>query len=318
MQIPKNYKNRIIELLKQKNAVIIAHYYVDAKIQQLAEETGGIVADSLEMAKFGKQHPADTLIIAGVKFMGETAKILNPEKRVLMPDLAATCSLDEGCDPEEFQKFCQQHPDRTIVVYANTSAAIKALSDWVVTSSIAVDVINHLATEGHKILWAPDKYLGGYIQKQTGADMLIWQASCVVHEEFNAKALKELQQQHPKAAILVHPESPPAVVALADVVGSTSQLLKASQTLPNQKFIVATDIGIFYKMHQASPNKKFIAAPTLGTSNVCKACAHCPWMQMNNLQNLKEVLEHENNEILIDEEIRKRALIPLNRMVNFK
>jgi quinolinate synthase len=313
----ENYRNKIKELLKEKDAVLIAHYYVDAEIQQLAEETGGFVADSLDMAKFGNKHPAKTLIIAGVRFMGETAKILNPEKRVLMPTLEATCSLDEGCDPNDFAEFCKQHPDRTVVVYANTSAAVKALADWVVTSSIAVDVIRYLDQKGHKIIWAPDRYLGDYIQQQTGADMLIWQGSCVVHEEFRAEALKELHKQHPNAAVLVHPESPPDVIALADVVGSTTQLLKASQELPNQEFIVATETGIFYKMQQASPDKKFIAAPTCDIGATCRACAECPWMKMNNLKNLLDVLENENNEIIIDEEIRKRALIPLQRMIEF-
>ncbi len=188
-----------------------------------------------------------------------------------------------------------------------------------VTSSIAVDVVNHLAFQGQKILWAPDRYLGSYIQRQTGADMIIWQALCIVHEEFNAEALKELHKKHPNAAILVHPESPPEVITLADFVGSTSQLLKASIELPNQEFIVATDSGIFHKMQQASPHKKFIAAPTTGDPEMtCRACAACPWMAMNNLKNLAEVLENENNEIIIDGEIRKRALIPLQRMIDFK
>ena len=312
------YRHKIKQLLKQKDAVLIAHYYVDADLQQLAEDTGGIVADSLDMAKFGNQHSAQTLIIIGVRFMGETAKILTPEKRVLMPDLAATCSLDEGCDSKEFAEFCNQYPDRTVVVYANTSAAIKALSDWVVTSSIAIDVVDHLTAEGQKLIWAPDKYLGGYIQQRTGADMLIWGASCIVHEEFHAEAIISLLKQHPDAAVLAHPESPDAVLTLADVVGSTSQLLKASQELPNQEFIVATESGIFYKMQQASPDKQFIAAPTLATGGVCKACAKCPWMKMNNLKNLAEVLENENNEIFIDETIRQKALIPLQRMINFQ
>lgn len=314
----ETYRKKIKKLLKEKNAVLIAHYYVDAEIQKLADETGGIVADSLEMARFGNKHHATTLIVVGVRFMGETAKILNPEKRVLMPDLQATCSLDEGCDPKKFAAFCKQHPDRTVVVYANTSAAVKALSDWVVTSSIAVDVVNYLASENHKMIWAPDRYLGDYIHKQTDADMLIWKASCVVHEEFSANALKELKKQYPNAAVLVHPESPAEVIELADAVGSTSQLLNASITLPNNEFIVATETGIFYKMQLASPHKKFIAAPTSGDNMTCRACAHCPWMKMNNLKNLAEVLVRENNEIIIEESIRKRALTPLERMLNFK
>src|SRR5690554_4781940 len=246
-------RKRITELLKERNAVLVAHYYTDPEIQSLAEETGGCVADSLEMARFGKEHPASTLVVAGVRFMGETAKILSPEKRVLMPTLEATCSLDLGCPADEFSAFCDQHPDRTVVVYANTSAAVKARADWVVTSSIAVELIEHLDSEGQKILWAPDRHLGGYLQKKTGADMTLWQGACIVHDEFKSNALRQLKDQYPDAAILVHPESPDSVVEMADAVGSTSQLIKASQTMPNERFIVATDKGIFYKMQQLSP-----------------------------------------------------------------
>jgi quinolinate synthase len=313
----EHYRGRIKQLLIDKNAVLIAHYYVDPEIQRLAEETGGIIADSLEMARFGAKHPAQTLMVAGVKFMGETAKILSPNKKVLMPTLEANCSLDLSCQPDEFKAFCEQHPDRTVVVYANTSAAVKALADWVVTSSIAIEVVEYLQAQGKKILWAPDRYLGSYIQKKTGADMVLWQGSCIVHEEFKASAIKELKNKYPNAAVLVHPESPEEVVQLADAVGSTSQLLKASQTLPNDTFIVATDKGIFYKMQQASPDKTFIEAPTGGTGATCKSCAHCPWMAMNDLKNLAESLEQENNEIHVPEDIRLKALLPLERMVNF-
>lgn len=313
----ERYRTKIKQLLKEKDAVLIAHYYVDAEIQRLAEETGGVVADSLEMARFGAKHPAKTLMVCGVRFMGETAKILSPEKKVLMPTLEANCSLDLSCQPDEFKAFCEKHPDRTVVVYANTSAAVKALADWVVTSSIAVEVVEYLQAQGKKILWAPDKYLGSYIQKQTGADMILWQGSCIVHEEFKANAIKELKKSYPNAAVLVHPESPEEVVALADAVGSTSQLLKASQSLPNDSFIVATDKGIFYKMQQASPHKTFIEAPTGGTGATCKSCAHCPWMAMNDLKNLAESLEAQTNEIVVPENIRKKALVPLERMVNF-
>ncbi|MCF6767081.1 quinolinate synthase NadA [Thiotrichales bacterium 19S11-10] len=312
------YIQKIKDLLKEKNAVLIAHYYVDDDIQRLAEETGGMVGDSLEMAKFGAKHSADILIIAGVRFMGETAKILSPEKKVIMPTLESECSLDVSCQSDEFKAFMDQHPDRTVVVYANTSAEVKALADWVVTSSIAVDVIDYLDSEGHKILWGPDKYLGGYIKKQTGADMLLWNGACVVHDEFRTKALSELKKAHPDAAVLVHPESPEGVVALADVVGSTSQLLKASQELDNQEFIVATDRGIFYKMMQASPNKRFIESPTAGVGASCRSCAHCPWMALNGLINLSNSLENETNEIFVPEDIRQKALISLNRMVDFK
>lgn len=313
----QNYREQIKKLLKEQNAVLVAHYYTDDAIQELAEETGGCVSDSLEMARFGNSVDAETLIVAGVKFMGETAKILNPEKRILMPTLEATCSLDLGCPIDEFSAFCDEHPDRTVVVYANTSAAVKAKSDWVVTSSIALEVAEHLMDQGKKILWAPDRYLGGYIQKQTGADMLMWNGSCIVHEEFKAKGLKDLMHVHPDAAVLVHPESPEAIVDLADVVGSTTRLIKASQELPNEKFIVATDRGIFHKMRQLSPHKTFLEAPTAGSGATCRSCAHCPWMAMNMLENLYSTLRDGTNEISVDPEIARLALIPLERMVNF-
>ncbi len=315
--LPEDDREKIKALLKEKNAVIIAHYYVDEAIQRLAEETGGVIADSLEMARFGAKHPADTLMVCGVSFMGETAKILSPNKTVLMPTLEATCSLDISCQADEFKAFIDQHPDREVVVYANTSAAIKAMADWVVTSSIGIEVIRHLHSEGKKIIWAPDRYLGSYIQKQTGADMLLWQGSCIVHEEFKAESLKALKATHPEAAILVHPESPAEVIALADAVGSTSQLLKASQTLPHQTFIVATDKGIFYKMKQASPHKIFIEAPTGGVGATCRSCAHCPWMAMNQLHNLYTSLLHHTNEIQVDPLLIHKALIPLEKMLDF-
>lgn len=312
------YKSRIKALLQQKDAVLVAHYYTDPEIQALAEETGGCVSDSLEMARFGNAHPAKTLIVAGVKFMGETAKILNPEKTVLMPTLEATCSLDLGCPAEAFSAFCDEHPDRVVVVYANTSAAVKARADWVVTSSIALDVVEHLDIEGKKILWGPDRHLGAYVQKQTGADMILWQGACIVHDEFKAKALVELKKQHPQAAVLVHPESPASVVDLADAVGSTSQLIKASQTLPNDTFIVATDRGIFYKMQQAMPDKTFIEAPTGGNGATCRSCAHCPWMAMNGLQAIEAALtDAQGHEIFVDAALREQALVPLNRMLGF-
>jgi len=304
-------------LLHEKDAVLVAHYYTDADLQMIADETGGTVSDSLEMARFGNQHPASTLVVAGVRFMGETAKILNPEKRVLMPTLAAECSLDLGCPPELFIPFCDAHPERTVVVYANTCAAVKARADWVVTSSIAVDVVNHLKEQGEQIIWAPDRYLGSYVQRVTGADMLLWQASCIVHERFKAEALANLARHYPDAAILVHPESPESVISQADVVGSTTQLIKAAQQLPNKRFIVATDNGIFYKMKQAAPDRIFMEAPSAGEGATCESCAHCPWMAMNHLRNLRDVLKTGGNEIHVPEEIRKLALRSTQRMVDF-
>ncbi len=309
---------QIKTLLIEKNAVIIAHYYTDPLIQALAEETGGKVADSLEMARFGNSHAAKTLVVAGVKFMGETAKILTPEKRVLMPTLEATCSLDVGCPADEFAAFCDEHPDRTVVVYANTSAAVKARADWVVTSSIALDVVEYLDSQGQKILWAPDKYLGAYVQKQTGADLLMWDGSCIVHEEFKAKGILDLKKVHPDAAILVHPESPESVVDIADVVGSTSQLIEAARQLPHQEMIVATDQGIFYKMQQAVPDKTLLVAPTGGSGATCRSCASCPWMGMNSLENLLHCLQDGSNEIEVDAELGQRANRSLERMMEFK
>ena len=222
--IEDRYIEDITRRLSDENAVLIAHYYTDPKIQALAEKTGGCVSDSLEMARFGANHDASTLIVCGVKFMGETAKILGRDKRVLMPTLDATCSLDLGCPEEEFSAFCDIYPERTVVVYANTSAAVKARADWVVTSSIAVDVVEHLDSLGEKILWAPDRFLGNYVKKQTGADMVLWDGACIVHEEFKSQRLQEMMAVYPEAAVLVHPESPESVVALATVAGSTSQL----------------------------------------------------------------------------------------------
>ena len=310
-------KDKIRRLLKEKEAVLVAHYYVDADLQDLAEETGGCVSDSLEMARFGRDHPARTLVVAGVRFMGETAKILSPEKTVLMPDLDATCSLDLGCPADEFSAFCDAHPDRTVVVYANTSAAVKARADWMVTSSIGLDIVAHLHAQGKKILWAPDRHLGSYIQKQTGADMLLWQGSCLVHDEFKGIELDLLKKEHPGAKILVHPESPESVVAQADVVGSTSQLIAAAATLDAKEFIVATDNGILHKMRMAAPGKVFIEAPTAGNSATCKSCAHCPWMAMNGLQNLVEVLESGSNRIEVDPTVREKAVTCINRMLDF-
>ena len=309
--------SKIKALLTAQNATLIAHYYTHDDLQMIADETGGCVSDSLEMARFGSDHKATTLIVAGVRFMGETAKILSPQKRVLMPTLEATCSLDLGCPIDRFNAFCDQHPDRTVVVYANTSAAVKARADWVVTSSIAVDVIEHLDSQGEKILWAPDKYLGSYIQRKTGADMLLWDGSCIVHEEFKTFGIDKLREQYPDAGLLVHPESPAEMIDAADAVGSTSQLIRAAVELPHNAFIVATDNQIFYKMQQAAPEKTFIAAPTGGHGATCRSCAHCPWMAMNDLEKLVHVLENGDNEIHIDETVRQRAVLPLERMLEF-
>ena len=309
---------QIRERLVQENAVLVAHYYTQDAVQDLAEETGGIVSDSLEMARIGKDHSAQTLVVAGVKFMGETAKILTPEKRVLMPTLEATCSLDIGCPIDEFSEFCDQHPDRTVVVYANTSAAVKARADWVVTSSIAKDVVSHLHEQGEKILFAPDRHLGDYIQRSTGADVLIWDGACIVHEEFKADGLRHTMKEYPDAAVLVHPESPAPVIELADRVGSTSQIINAAIEMENPQFIVATDQGIFHTMQKAVPDKELIIAPTAGHGATCYSCANCPWMAMNELESLAAVFDQDDNEVFVDPELGKRAMLPLQRMLDFK
>ncbi|MDD9889337.1 MAG: quinolinate synthase NadA [Gammaproteobacteria bacterium] len=308
---------QIKELMQSRNAKLVAHYYTDSLLQDLAEETDGFVGDSLEMARYGRESDASVLIVAGVKFMGESAKILSPDKTVLMPTLEATCSLDIACPIDKFSAFCDQHPDRTVVVYANTSAAVKARSDWVVTSSIALEVVEHLMERGEKILWAPDKHLGSYIQRTTGADMLLWDAACIVHEEFKSRGLKAMLQMYPDAAVLAHPESPEAVLNIADVIGSTTQIINAARTVPNEQIIVATDKGIFHKLQQVAPEKQFIIAPTAGDDATCRSCAHCPWMAMNSLQAMVDSLLNNTNEIHVDVELGKRAMVPLQRMLDF-
>ena len=310
-------KERAAALIKARDAVLVAHVYVDGDVQDLALETGGCVSDSLEMARFGRDHPAGTLVVAGVRFMGETAKILSPEKRVLVPDIDATCSLDLGCPPEEFAAFCDANPDRTVVVYANTSAAVKARADWMVTSSCALAVVRHLAEAGQKILWAPDRHLGAYIARETGADMLSWNGSCIVHDEFKGIELSLLREEHPDAQVLVHPESPEDVVAQADVVGSTTQLLKAVVEGDAREYIVATDNGIFHRMGQLAPDKTLIEAPTAGSSATCKSCAHCPWMAMNAVEGVINCLERGTGEILVPEPTRVRAQGCIERMLAF-
>ena len=314
----KLLKKSIKSLLDEKNGVLISHYYVDKEIQELTEDLGGCVSDSLQMAKFGQNSEADLLVVSGVKFMGETSKILSPEKTILMPTLEATCSLDLGCPEEDFKKFCEEYPDREIVVYANTSAEVKALADWVVTSSIALEVVEHLHSQGKKIIWAPDKHLGKYIEDYTGADMILWDASCIVHDEFKYQGLSDMKKLHPDAGVLVHPESPMEVIKLADAVGSTSQILQAAKNLDFNKFIVATDKGIFYQLEKNNPKKVFFEAPTAGNGAQCKSCSQCPWMGLNSLENLEKTLLDMKNIINVSEETIQKAQISLNRMTSFK
>ena len=312
-----NTRDSIKQALKKNNAVLVAHYYVSADIQTLAEETGGIVSDSLEMARFGQNCDAQTIVVAGVKFMGETAKILSPEKNVLVLDDQATCSLDLSCPIDDFSAFCDANPDHVVVVYANTSAEVKARADWVVTSGSALKIVKKLHQEGKKILWAPDKHLGHYVQTETGADMLVWDGACVVHEAFKAEGLERLMKLQPEAGILVHPESPKEVIALADVVGSTTQLIEAAASRPENTFIVATDNGIFHKMREVAPGKKFIEAPRMGEGADCESCAHCKWMAMNSLEKCLNSLTTGKNEITINDEVIEKAKHSIHQLLEF-
>ncbi len=310
-------RQQIKTVMNAKNARLVAHYYVDSVLQDLAEESGGLVGDSLEMARFGRDCDAEILIVAGVRFMGESAKILSRDKKVLMPTLEATCSLDIACPIDTFSAFCDQHPDREVVVYANTSAAVKARSDWVVTSSIALEVVDYLKEQGKRVLWAPDRHLGHYIQNSTGADMLLWDAACIVHEEFKARGLRDMQTVYPDAAILAHPESPAAILEIADIVGSTTQIIKAAQSIPQRDIIVATDQGIFHRLQQLAPEKNFIIAPTAGNDATCRSCANCPWMAMNSLERMLQSLQDEANEITVEPYLADKAMVPLQRMLDF-
>ena len=314
----QDYLYKIKDLLITNDAKIVAHYYVDELVQQLAEDTGGFVSDSLEMARYGMQQNESTLIVAGVKFMGETAKILNPDKKIFMPDMDATCSLDLGCDYSEFKYFCDQHPDREVVVYANTSAKVKSIADWVVTSSIALPLVEHLTSMGKKIIWAPDKYLGNYILDQTGADMILWDGSCIVHEEYKTTELKKLKELYPESDILVHPESPRSIIQLADVVGSTTQLIEASEKSNKKYIIVATEKGIFYQMKKLSPDKIFMEAPTEGEGATCKSCGRCPWMNMNSLDKILNVFNSNTNEIKLSHDTILKAKKSIDRMISFR
>ena len=313
----KDYLNNIKKLLIENDAKIIAHYYVDEQVQRLAEDTSGFVGDSLEMARYGAQQKESTLIVAGVKFMGETAKILSPDKKVLMLDIEATCSLDTGCDFDEFKKFCNDNNDREVVVYANTSAKVKSISDWVVTSSIAVPLIEHLTSLGKKLIWAPDKYLGNYVIDTTGADMLLWDGSCIVHEEYKTIELKSMMMKYPDCDVLVHPESPRSIIQLADTVGSTTKLIEASKVSKKKYIIVATEKGILYQMKKYAPDKIFLEAPTEGEGATCKSCGRCPWMNLNIIKKVEDVFKTKTNEIILSHDIIARAKKPIDRMINF-
>lgn len=304
-------KEKLIEninlLRKEKNAIILAHYYQEPEIQDIAD----FVGDSLALAQWATKTTADVIVLCGVHFMGETAKILSPEKRVFIPDLEAGCSLADSCPANEFEKFTKEHPNHTVISYVNTTAAVKALTDIVVTSTNAKQIVDSLP-EDEKIIFGPDKNLGDYINKLTGRDMLLWDGACHVHEQFSMDKLIDLKKKHPKALLLAHPECPKYLLEIADHVGSTSSILKFATESDNKQFIVATESGILHQMQKDNPEKEFIPAPP--EDSTC-ACNECFYMRMNTLQKLYLCLKNERPEIFVEEEVRKKAVKPIERML---
>lgn len=304
----KSLKERILDLKKEKNAVILAHYYQESDIQDIADYVG----DSLGLSQVAVNVEADIILFAGVHFMAETAKILNPSKKVILPDLKAGCSLAESCPPEDFKKFTEAHPDHIVITYVNCSAEVKALTDIVVTSSNAVKIVNSVPLD-KPIIFAPDKNLGKYVMEQTGREMLLWDGSCVVHEAFSLDKLLALYKENPDAKIIAHPESETHILKTAAYIGSTAGMINFVKSDPNHKFIVATEAGILHKMKQEVPEKILIPAPAK-ENNTC-ACSECGYMKMNTLQKVYDCLLHEIPEIFIPEGIMKKALVPIERML---
>ena len=305
-EIPNDLFGAINELKQELNAVILAHYYQEADIQDIADYLG----DSLGLSQQAANTDAEVIVFAGVHFMAETAKILNPNKLVLLPDLEAGCSLADSCPPKEFKAFKDAHPDHIVISYINCTAEIKALSDIICTSSNAVKIVNQIP-ENQPIIFAPDKNLGRYVSQQTGRDLVLWEGSCIVHETFSEKRIIELKLEHPNAEMIAHPECEPSVLRHADFIGSTTALLKYCQTSSSDKFIVATEPGIIHQMEKAAPNKYFIPAPAM---NNC-ACNECPYMRLNTLEKLYLAMKNKTPEITLPEDIRTRALKPIQRML---
>lgn len=306
VEIPLDLESEILRMKKEMNAVILAHYYQESEIQELAD----FVGDSLELARKAESTKAEVIVFAGVHFMAETAKILNPEKLVLLPDLEAGCSLAEGCPAPEFKKFREMHPDHTAITYINCSAEVKALSDIVCTSSSAEKIINQIP-KGKPILFSPDKNLGAYLAKKTGRDMLLWNGSCIVHETFSERKIIALQLEHPNARLIAHPECEEPLLRRAHFIGSTSALLKHVQSDPAREFIVATEVGIIHQMQKACPDKLFIPAPPEANC----ACNECPHMKRNTMEKLYLCMKHRTPEITMEPELIRRALIPIRRMM---
>ncbi|MBO3457535.1 quinolinate synthase NadA [Aetokthonos hydrillicola Thurmond2011] len=305
-ELPLNLFAAIENLKKELNAVILAHYYQDPDIQDIAD----FIGDSLQLAKTAAKTNADVIVFAGVHFMAETAKILNPDKLVLLPDLDAGCSLADSCQPEEFAAFKSAHPNHLVVSYINCSAEIKAMSDIICTSSNAVKIVQQIPEE-QPIIFAPDRNLGRYVMEKTGRDLVLWQGSCIVHETFSEKKIVQLKIAHPEAEAIAHPECETSVLHHASFVGSTAALLKYCQESPTQEFIVATEPGIIHQMQKQAPHKCFIPAPPM---NNC-ACNECPFMRLNTLEKLYWAMKNRAPEITMSEEIRLAAKLPIQRML---
>ncbi|MDI6780296.1 MAG: quinolinate synthase NadA [Bacteroidota bacterium] len=306
-EVPANLEQEIYKLQKHLNAVILAHYYQFSEIQDLAD----FVGDSLELSRKVAATDAKVIVFAGVHFMAETAKILSPHKQVLLPDLEAGCSLAEGCPADAFKLFKEQHPGHIVITYINSSAEVKALSDIICTSSSAEKIIRQLP-ESQPIIFAPDRNLGKYLMKKTGRDMVLWQGSCIVHETFNERKILELKTQHPGAKLIAHPECEESLLAEANFIGSTSGLLKHVCESSDKEFIVATEVGIIHQMQIHCPDKLFIPAPPNDAS--C-SCNECPYMKLNTMEKLYLCMKNRSPEIIIDEDLRQRALIPIQRML---
>lgn len=308
--LPPNLEEEILRLKQVHNAVILAHYYQDDDLQDIAD----VIGDSLELARKAAETQADVIVFCGVKFMAEGAKILNPAKKVLLPDMKAGCSLETSCPPEQFRAFKAAHPDHLVVTYINCSAEIKALSDIIVTSSNAEAILNALPAE-QKIIFAPDKFLGAYLSKKTGRNMVLWNGTCLVHERFSERELVRLKTAHPQAHIIAHPECPEALLAHADYIGSTSGLLKFAETHPGEEFLVLTEAGILHQMRKRSPGSVFYPVPSALDGGACVACNTCPYMKLNTMEKLYLCLRDQTPELTLPPELMAAARAPLDRML---
>ncbi|RTL10069.1 MAG: quinolinate synthase NadA [Flavobacteriaceae bacterium] len=308
MKTTSDLKEKILELKKRKNAVILAHYYQEEAIQEIAD----FVGDSLELSRKASQVDADIIVFAGVYFMAETAKIVNPNKKVIVPDVKAGCSLADGCPPDEFKNFLEKYPNHTVVTYINCTAEVKTLTDIVCTSSNAKKVIASIP-EDQPIVFAPDKNLGKYLIAETGRDMVLWEGSCIVHEAFSLEKLIDLYKKHPTATIIAHPESETHILKVAHYIGSTSGMLNHVKNSPNDTFIVATEAGILHQMQLDNPTKTLIPAPSK-EDNTC-ACSECAFMKVNTLEKLYQCLQDESPEVHLDKQIIEKALLPIQRML---